>query len=49
MSKEFIDLPEWLKKLWDLNPSIAREAELTINKLESEIDRYKAYFEGLCE
>jgi len=28
---EYDALPEWLKKLWELNPSLARLAEIDIN------------------
>ena len=29
--KNFTELPEWLKNLWDLNPTLAREAEKYLN------------------
>lgn len=34
MAKKYEDLPDWLKELWDLKPSLARRAELYIEGVE---------------
>lgn len=34
--KEMNELPNWLQKLWEINPSLAREAEKDYLSLKSE-------------
>ena len=34
MPKDFDNLPDFVKKLWELNPSLAREAEVYFNRKE---------------
>lgn len=38
---EFEELPEWLRTLWELDPTIARQAEKNIESADAEVARLR--------